>query len=96
MLKYKKIKLGRKYLETLLFSLFGKNIIIIKGSQGYIMCGYLNLRAAEKFKDLAIKIVGVSTIEDALKASVYSCSTSARKKGVRKGQPIKEVLKIIA
>ena len=96
MIKCPKIKIGGKYIEAFLLSLQSKNLILLRGSRGYVMCGYLNLKAAERFKDAAIKITGISTIEEALKTSVHSCTSSARKLGIYKGQPIKEVLKIIA
>ena len=73
-----------------------KNLILLRGSRGYVMCGYLNMKAAEKFKDVAVKVTGVSSIDDALAASAHSCSSSARKLGIYKGQPIKEVLRSIA
>lgn len=95
MIKCPKIKIGRKYIEAFLISLQSKNLILLKGSRGYVMCGYLNLKAAERFKDVAIKITGVSTIKEALKASVHSLSRPARKLGIYKGQPVKEALKII-
>lgn len=78
-----------------MINLQSKNLILLKGNKGYVMCGYLNLRVAEKFKDIAIKIIGVSSIEQALKAKVHSCTSYARKLGISKGQPIKEALKII-
>ena len=96
MLRYKKIRIGKKYIEALCLNLQSKNLILIKGRHGYIMCGYLNMKAAQKFKDAAVKITGISSIEEALKASVHSCTGSARKLGISKGQPVKEVLKIIA
>lgn len=95
MIKYQKIRIGKKYIEAFLIKLLSKNLILLRGTKGYVMCGYLNLRAAEKFKDAAVKITGVSTIEEALKASVHSCSHPSRKLGIYKGQPIKDVLKII-
>jgi uncharacterized protein YunC (DUF1805 family) len=96
MFKHKKIKVGKKYIEAIWVKLQSKNLILLKGSRGYVMCGYLNLRAAEKFKDAAVKITGVSTIDEALKAAVHSCTGPARRLGIYNGQPIKEVLKIIA
>ena len=59
------------------------------------MCGYLNLKAAQKFGDVAVKIVGVSNIEDALKTTVHSCTSAAKKLGISKGQPVREALKLI-
>ena len=96
MIKHRKIKISGKYIEAFLISLQSKNLILLRGSRGYVMCGYLNMKAAERFKDAAIKITGISTIEEALKTSVHSCTSSARKLGIYKGQLIKEVTKIIA
>jgi uncharacterized protein YunC (DUF1805 family) len=96
MFKHKKIKIGKKYVEALWAKLQSKNLILLRGSRGYVMCGYLNLKAAEKFKDAAVKITGVSTIEEAIKTTVHSATRPAGKLGIYKGQPIKEVLRIIA
>lgn len=96
MIKREKIKIGAKYIEAVLINLQSKNLILLKGSRGYAMCGYLNMKAAQRFKDAAIKITGISTIKEALKTSVHSCTNPARKLGIYKGQPIKEALKIIA
>ncbi|MEK6564129.1 MAG: DUF1805 domain-containing protein [Candidatus Omnitrophota bacterium] len=96
MIERRKIKIGAKYIEAFLINLESKNLILLRGSRGYVMCGYLNMKAAERFKDVAIKITGISAIKEALKTSVHSCTSPARKLGIYKGQPIKEVLKIIA
>lgn len=96
MLRYKKIRVGKKYIEAIWVKLQSKNFILLKGSRGYVMCGYLNLRVAEKFKDTAIKITGVSTIQEALKTTVHSATRPARRLGIYKGQPVKDVLRIIA
>jgi len=96
MVKHRRIKVGKKYIDAVSIELFSRNLIVLKGSRGYIMCGYLNLKAADKFKDAAIKIIGVSSIKDALNTEVSSLSRYARKLGIYKGQPVKEVLKVIA
>ena len=90
------IKVGKKNIETYLIKLSDKNLIILKGSQGYIMCGYLNLSVANKFREVAVKVTGVSSIEDILKTKVHSVSYEAKKLGLRKNQKIKDVIKIIA
>lgn len=91
----KKIKVGSRYIETFATRLKSKNFLLLKGSRGYIMCGYLNLKAAEKFKDVAVKVAGVSTIQEALRATVHSCTSPARKLGIHKGQPIRDAVRII-
>lgn len=96
MLKYKRIKAGKSYIEAFCMNLQSKNLILLRGKKGYVMCGYLNISVANKFKDVAIKITGVSNIEEALKARVHSFTTAAKKIGIYKNQSIKEVLKIIS
>lgn len=90
------IKVGKKKVEAYIFKLLKKNLIFLRGSKGYIMCGYLNLKTAEKLKDCAIKITGVTSISDALQTTVNSCTSEAKRLGIHKGQPIKDVLFIIA
>ncbi len=96
MIKHERIKIGKYHLEAVTLPLGGANLVIIKGRKGYVMCGYLNLKAAQALGDVAIKITGVSDIKDAIKAKVASLSVKAKKIGVYKNQPIKDVLKIIA
>ncbi len=92
----KKIKIRKKSITALLMPLQKKNLIVLCGKRGYVMCGYLNLKVAEKFDDVAIKIVGVSTLNDALYASAHSCTSAAGKLGIKKGQPIADILEKIA
>lgn len=88
----KKIKVGEKYITALCLPLQKKNLIVLKGEHGYIMCGYLNLEAAEKFEEVAVKITGVATLDDALNASVHSCTSAASRLGIKEGQPVKDIL----
>ena len=92
----KKIKVGSKYVEACCFKLLKRNLIVIRGKNGYIMCGYLDMRVSSKFKEAAAKIIGVSNIKEALEASIFSCTLSAKKLGINKGQKVVDVLKIIA
>lgn len=96
MIKHRKIRFKGGSVDALLFGLAGKSLIVLRGLKGYIMCGYLNLKTAEKFRDAAVKITGVSTIEDALRADVAACTSAARKLGIAKGEKIREVIKKIA
>jgi uncharacterized protein YunC (DUF1805 family) len=96
MLITKKIRVGKNYILAVQLRLLSKKLIILRGSKGYVMCGYLNLRVAEKFKDTAVKITGVSTIQEALRVRVHSCTRQAKRLGIYKGQPVKHALTIIA
>ncbi len=92
---YRKLNVRGKQVEAFQLKLFSRNLIVIKGNKGYIMCGYLNMDTAEKLKEVAVRISGVNTISQALKANVEVCSKNAQKLGIYKGQPITEVIEII-
>ncbi|RJO65286.1 MAG: DUF1805 domain-containing protein [Candidatus Omnitrophota bacterium] len=96
MLQYKKLKIGKRNIEALRMKLGKKNLIVLKGKRGYVMCGYLNIGAAEQFEDVAVKITGVSSFSEALRSSVHSCTAAATRLGIHIGQPLREVLEIIA
>ncbi|MBN3041095.1 MAG: DUF1805 domain-containing protein [Candidatus Omnitrophica bacterium] len=90
------IKVGKKSILCLSLKLNKKFLIVLRGDKGYVMCGYLSMKVANKFADSAVKVKGVSTIKDALDAKVYSLSQEAKKIGIKRNQRIKDVIKIIA
>jgi uncharacterized protein YunC (DUF1805 family) len=95
-LQYEQIRLGKKRIEAVLIRLQAKNFILLRGRHGYVMCGYLNLNTARKFSDVAVKVTGISTVKEALKAKVHSCSPCAKRLGIRRGDAVKKVLELIA
>jgi len=92
----RRIKIGKKSIKASLIKLLDKNLIVLAGKKGYVMCGYLDLKAANAFKEVAIKVTGVSTIKEVLEAKAHSVSLAAKKLGLHKGQGVKDVLKTIA
>lgn len=60
-------------------------LLIITTMNGYLMCGYLNIAAANKLGDVAGRVTGVKTFEDMLRASVVEVSDRARQRGLREG-----------
>jgi len=96
MFEHKKIKIGEASVEALKMTLSSKSLILLRAKNGYVMCGYLNLRTAERFRDAAVKVTGVSTIAEAVNSAVACCTSRARQLGIRNGQPVKEALKILA
>ncbi|OQX84316.1 MAG: hypothetical protein B6D53_00230 [Candidatus Omnitrophica bacterium 4484_49] len=95
MFVYRRIKVGEKELDAFRIKLASKSLIVIVGNKGYIMCGYLDMAVADKFKDVAVRVSGVDTISQVLRAKVESCSKNAHRLGIYKGQPITEVIEII-
>ncbi|HVQ00322.1 MAG TPA: DUF1805 domain-containing protein [Candidatus Thermoplasmatota archaeon] len=67
-------------------------LLIITTTHGYLMCGYLNITAANKLGDVAGRVTGVKTFDDMLHASVAEISDRAREKGLREGMSGREFL----
>ncbi|MBU2540361.1 MAG: DUF1805 domain-containing protein [Candidatus Omnitrophica bacterium] len=78
----KNFAIADRQIFGLVFKLGAKRIVLLKAKKGYIMCGYLNLAAAEKFDDAACIVKGVKTIKDLLKAKIVFATKRARKLGV--------------
>jgi uncharacterized protein YunC (DUF1805 family) len=68
------------------------NLVFIKGEKGFIMCGYLNLETAEKFKNIAAIATGVKNVSDMLNAVIVKSTSYAQKLGIFAGMPVKEAL----
>lgn len=60
------------------------NMLILLCKRGYIMCGYLNQAAAEKFSDAAAIISG-SSFDELLENAVKTVTPEAEKLGVTVG-----------
>ena len=60
-------------------------LLIMTTTKGYLMCGYLNIAAANKLGDVAGRVTGVKTFDDMLHASVVEVSDRAKEKGLREG-----------
>ena len=90
------LKVGHRELEALAWKIGAKTLVVIKGRKGYVMCGYLNMAAAEASGDVAIMVSGVASIGDALRSTAKSVSQEAYNLGIRENQPIRDVLEIIA
>lgn len=60
------------------------NMIIIQCKSGYLMCGYLNIDAAEKFGDAAV-LVGGADFQAVLDNPIKGMTSAAAKAGVKEG-----------
>lgn len=67
-------------------------LLIIKAKNGYVMCGYLNMNAANKIGDIAGKVTGVKTFDDMLNADVVEVSENAKLAGLSQGMNVKDFL----
>lgn len=70
------------------------NMILIKAQKGYLMCGYLNLEAAEKFGDAAV-LVGGADFDAVLKNEIKGMTDAAKEAGVRIGMTGAEAAEVL-
>jgi len=87
-----KVPLRNGEATGMVFELQNAPLVLIKAEKGYLMCGYLDMGAANALGDAAAKVRGVSSIGDALKASIVEVSEEAEKLGVSAGISGKEAL----
>jgi uncharacterized protein YunC (DUF1805 family) len=60
-------------------------LLLITAEKGFIMCGFLNVEAAERLGVAAAVVSGVKTFEDVLNGQVKAVTTKAKSLGVEVG-----------
>jgi len=70
-------------------------LLLIQAKKGYVMCGYLNMSAANKIGDIAGKVTGVKTFDDMLNAKVIEISENAARTGLKQGMNAKDFLNVL-
>jgi uncharacterized protein YunC (DUF1805 family) len=68
-------------------------LLLIRAEKGFLMCGFLNVEAAERLGVSAAMVSGVKTFEDVLNAQVKAVTTKAKISGVEAGMKGSEALK---
>ncbi|UCD45546.1 MAG: DUF1805 domain-containing protein [Candidatus Bathyarchaeota archaeon] len=71
-------------------------LLLVKGEKGFVMCGYLNIDAAEKVGATAAVVSGVSSFEDILNAEIRSATSKAKALGLEPGMVVREVIGVLA
>lgn len=97
MFEIEKIEIGGKSFQALKSTIpeGAPPLILIKGTKGYIMCGYLNIEAAEKFGSAAAIVSGVTTFDDVLNSPIKASTTKAKQLGLETGKIVKDVIEAI-
>jgi len=70
-------------------------LIAVIGENGFVMCGFLNVDAAEKLGVTAAMVSGVETFDDVLDAAVKEVTSKAEMKGIRQGMKGREALELL-
>ena len=68
-------------------------LLLVVADKGFVMCGFLNMDAAEKLGVAAAMVSGVKTFEDVLNAQVKAATIKAKNSGVDCGMKGSEALK---
>jgi uncharacterized protein YunC (DUF1805 family) len=86
------IELDKGQAEGFRIDLDNAPLILVRAKRGYVMCGYLNINAANKLGDIAGRVTGVKSFEDVLNAEILEISDNAKKIGLTVGMKGKEFL----
>jgi uncharacterized protein YunC (DUF1805 family) len=71
-------------------------LVLIEGDKGFIMCGYLNIDAAESLGATAAVVSGVSNWEDVLNAQIKTATTKAKALGLEPDRVVRDVIAVLA
>jgi uncharacterized protein YunC (DUF1805 family) len=72
----------------------GLPLLLIKGSKGFLGCGYINVETCNKTGEACAIVTGVKTHDEMLSAEVSAVSTEAEKLGVCVGMKGEEALEL--
>jgi uncharacterized protein YunC (DUF1805 family) len=70
-------------------------LLLVIGERGFVMCGFLNMEAAERLNVAAAMVSGVKSFDDVLEAEVKAVTSEAQKMGIKSGMTGEEALKIL-
>ncbi len=68
-------------------------LLLIIAEKGFVMCGFLNVEAAERLGIATAMVSGVKTFDDVLEAQVKALTSKAKSFGVEVGMKGTEALK---
>ncbi|MGC8618348.1 MAG: YunC family protein [Thermoplasmata archaeon] len=70
-------------------------IVIITGKKGFLMCGYLDIQAADRLGSIAASASGINSIDDLLNKEIVKVSAKGKEAGIREGMKGREALTFI-
>ncbi|SFM48443.1 YunC family protein [Methanolobus profundi] len=94
-MQIEKIELENGSAMGLSFQMQKAPLLVIRADKGFVMCGYLDLDTAGVLGDVAVKVKGVNTFDDVLKAQVVGATPEAIDLGIKVGMTGKEALELM-
>lgn len=70
-------------------------LLIIKGSKGFLACGYIDTKTCNKTGEACAIVTGVKTHDEMLSAPVRAVSHAAEKLGIGPGMSGRDVLETL-
>ena len=70
-------------------------LLIVKGSKGFLDCGYINAKVCEKTNEACAIVSGVNTHDDMLTKKIKALSPLARSLGIKIGMSGKEAMELL-
>lgn len=67
-------------------------LIVLAGEKGFAMCGLLNISVAEKIGVAAVRVPGVSSLEELLDGRIADATSTARSLGLTEGSRLRDVI----
>jgi uncharacterized protein YunC (DUF1805 family) len=89
------VKIASKSYTYVKIEMMGAPLVLLKGEKGFVMCGYLNLEAAEKLNDIAVRVTGVKDLESLLNAKVVGVTTGGKGLGIKEGDKVSNILYLL-
>ena len=71
-------------IETLRFEL-KRPLLVMKGSNGFLACGYINSETCNKTEEACAIVSGVNNFEDMKKSLIVAVSKAAEAMGIKVG-----------
>ena len=95
MIEAKSVRISGSDYDFLSMGMGSAPLLILKGSRGFVMCGYLNLEAANKLGDAAVRVTGVSDLGTLLESKAIGVSEKARELGITEGQKVSDFIHLL-
>ena len=86
------IKIGNKTEAGHVIKMQNAVLVLVKTEKGFVMCGYLDIKTAEKLGDAACIVRGVKSVDDLLNAKIVEMTKKAEKLGIKLGVTGREAL----
>jgi uncharacterized protein YunC (DUF1805 family) len=90
------VSIGSKKATGFEIQLPGAPLVLVRGQKGFVMCGFLNLAAADKFNQAAAIVRGVNNIDELLAKPVTDASVKALSLGIKPGMTGRQAMEILA